>query len=67
MAAQRYPLSCRIFMFANRPPGQPLPAALREFVRYALSRDGQHAVADDGIFLPLPAAVVQRELNRVTA
>lgn len=67
VAAQRYPLSRRIFIFANRPPGQPLPAALREFVRYALSRDGQQAVADDGIFLPLPAAVVQREVNRVTA
>ncbi len=67
VAAQRYPLSRQIFIFANRPPGQPLPAALREFVRYALSQDGQQAVADDGIFLPLPASVVQRELSRVTA
>jgi phosphate transport system substrate-binding protein len=66
VAAQRYPLSRQIFIFANRPPGQPLPAALRELVRYALSRDGQQAVADDGIFLPLPATVVQRELSRVT-
>jgi phosphate transport system substrate-binding protein len=67
VAAQTYPLSRQIFIFANRPPGQPLPAALREFVRYALSREGQQAVADDGIFMPLPAAVVERELGRLPA
>lgn len=65
--AQRYPLSRQIFVFANRPPGQPLPPALREFVRYALSRQGQQAVADDGIFLPLPAWTAERELGRLLA
>jgi phosphate transport system substrate-binding protein len=65
VAAQRYPLSRRIFIFAHRMPGQPLQAPLREFVRFALSRDGQQAVADDGIFLPLPAAVAERELTRL--
>ena len=61
VAAQKYPLSRTIYMFVNREPGKPLSPVLREFLRYALSREGQQAVVDDGIFTPLPAALDAKE------
>ena len=55
VASQTYPLSRTIYMFVNKAPDQPLNPVLREFLRYTLSREGQQAVVDDGIFTPLPA------------
>ena len=55
VARARYPLSRITFFNANKPPGQPLPPALAEFVRFILSRDGQAVVREQAIFLPLRA------------
>jgi phosphate transport system substrate-binding protein len=38
---------------------------LREFIRYALSREGQQAIVDDRIFTPLPAAMDAREVEKL--
>jgi phosphate transport system substrate-binding protein len=65
VAAQKYPLSRTIYMFVNREPGQPLSPVLREFLRYALSREGQQAVVEDGIFTPLPAALDAKEAEKL--
>ena len=65
VASQRYPLSRTIYMFVNREPGKPLNPVLREFIRYALSREGQQAVVDDAIFTPLPAAMDAREAEKL--
>ena len=65
VASQTYPLSRTIYMFVNKEPGKPLSPLLREFIRYALSRQGQQAVVDDGIFTPLPAALDARELGKL--
>ena len=46
----RYPLARSLLIYLNRPPGQPLPASVREFARFALSRYGQQIAADDGNF-----------------
>ena len=54
-----------IYIFVNREPGKPLDPVLREFIRYALSREGQQAVVDDGIFTPLPAAMDAREREKL--
>lgn len=67
VASQRYPLSRQLYLYPRRPPSEPLDPVLREFVRYALSADGQRAVLDDGIFFPLPARVAERERARVPA
>jgi phosphate transport system substrate-binding protein len=50
-----YPLVTAVYLYLNRPPGQPVPPRLKEFLDYVLSRDGQQAVVDDGMFLPLTA------------
>jgi phosphate transport system substrate-binding protein len=65
VASQTYPLSRTIYIFVNREPGKSLSPVLREFIRYALSREGQQAVADDGIFTPLPASMDQREAEKL--
>ena len=54
--ARTYPLVRSIYIYLNRKPGAALEPKLREFLRFILSRDGQAVVAQDGGFLPLPAA-----------
>ncbi|WP_020576355.1 PstS family phosphate ABC transporter substrate-binding protein [Actinopolymorpha alba] len=65
VATHRYPLSRLIYLFLNRKPGGQIPPGLRQFVRYVLSYEGQQAVLDEGIFMPLPAEIVSRELGRL--
>ena len=51
-----YPLSRQIYFGINSPPGQRPPALSREFITFALSREGQQLVANDSMgFLPLTA------------
>ena len=65
VASQTYPLARTIYIFANQASGKPLNPVLREFIRYALSREGQQAVVDDRIFTPLPAAMDAREAEKL--
>ena len=65
VAAQQYPLSRTIYMFVNRQAGKPIDPILREFIRYALSREGQQAVVDDAIFTPLPLAMDLHEAEKL--
>ena len=62
VASAEYPLSRLIYLNTNWPPGQPLDPALREFLRFILSSDGQAVVARHAIFLPLRAAQVASSL-----
>src|SRR6266480_733220 len=48
-----YPLVRDIHIYLNRAPGRPLDPKLKEFLRYALSREGQQAVVRNGGYLPL--------------
>jgi phosphate transport system substrate-binding protein len=60
-----YPLVTALYLYVNRPPGQPLPARIREFLAYILSREGQQAVAEDGMFIPLDAASAAVERRKI--
>jgi len=60
VAHRDYPLSRQIYLGFNRAPGQALPPALREFLLFALSRQGQLVVANDRLrFFPLTAEQAQ--------
>src|SRR2546423_12825397 len=59
------PLVRSIYIFLNRPPGKALDPKLREFLRYVLSREGQETVERNGSYLPLAAAVVQEQLQKL--
>jgi phosphate transport system substrate-binding protein len=60
-----YPLVRSIYIFLNRPPGKPLDPKLKEFLRYVLSREGQETVEKNGSYLPLSAAVVREQLQKL--
>ena len=62
--ARKYPLARRTYAFLNQPPGQPLEPKMKEFMRYVLSREGQHAIDRGHGYLPLSAQVLsdQRQL-----
>lgn len=62
VASQRYPLSRVVYFYLNQRPGEKVPAALLEFVKFVLSRDGQQDVIREGIFLPLPYRFAQQDL-----
>lgn len=55
IASGTYPLSRLVFINFNQGPNKPLPPALKEFIRFILSRQGQQLVLDQAVFLPLRA------------
>ena len=56
-----YPLTRFVYIYVDRPPNAPLAPAVREFLRYVLSLDGQRAVEQEGIFMPLPAHIAAEQ------
>ncbi len=65
VAAQTYPLSRVIYIFANKAPGKPLNPVLQEFIKFVLSRQGQEDVVKDAIFTPLPASLAAKEIEKL--
>ena len=62
---QKYPLSRVIYIYVNKAPGQPLDPKAREFLKFVLSAQGQDDVVKEGVFLPLPTAMVKEELAKL--
>ena len=61
----KYPLSRYVYIFVNRPPGQPLQPKIREFLKLVLSKQGQDVVAKEGVYIPLQDHVVREELAKL--
>lgn len=57
-----YPLRRNLYLYINRPPKTALPPPVTEFVKYALSQQGQQIVIDHGYY-PLATP----ELSRLTS
>ena len=62
---QKYPLSRVVYIYINRAPGKVIDVNTREFLKFVLSAQGQHDVVKEGIFLPLPLAMVQEDLRKL--
>ena len=60
--AGKYPLGRMLYLYVGKQPNQPLPKMVEEFLKYALSKEGQEGVVKDG-YLPLPAAIAEKQLN----
>lgn len=60
VASGRYPLERYLYIYVNRPPGQPLDPLVKEFLTFVLSKNGQELVAKDH-YLPLTAGMVAEE------
>lgn len=61
-ADRTYPMVRNIYLYFDRKPGTAMDPKLAEFLRFALSREGQLLVSQ-GNYIPLPAAMAaaQRE------
>ena len=57
-----YPLSRYLFIYVNKHPNKPLEPMQLEFLKLVLSKTGQQIAEKDG-YIPLPAAVVQKDLE----
>ena len=62
--AGKYPLARFLYIYINKAPVKPLDPLVREFLKFVLSREGQEIVIKDG-YLPLPAKVVEEELQKL--
>lgn len=60
----RYPLTRYMYIRLRRNPGEPLPAAIKEFLRYVLSLQGQEPILYSGYY-PLTAQEVKEELAKL--
>ena len=65
LIAQTYPLVRIIPAFINVPPGGRADPAVREFLRYLLSREGQQALVHESDYLPLGADAIRRQLAKL--
>jgi phosphate transport system substrate-binding protein len=61
-----YPLFCELYWYVNQKPGEAMDPKVSEFLRYALSREGQNEVQRDGKYLPLTAEVARAQLVKLT-
>ena len=57
-----YPLSRYLYVYVNKQPNKPLDPMQLEFLKLVLSKTGQEIAEKDG-YIPLPAAVVKKDLE----
>jgi phosphate transport system substrate-binding protein len=65
VANRTYPLTRAVYMVLNNDGAQPLSAAVREFLRFVLSRQGQMAVEKEGNYLPLTSVNAATQLRKI--
>jgi len=58
----KYPLSRMLYLYVVKQPNKPLPKLTKEFLKFALSKEGQEIVVKDG-YMPLPAAQAEKQLS----
>jgi phosphate transport system substrate-binding protein len=62
----RYPYDRFVYVYVRRLPGQPVDPFVKEYLRMALSKEGQDAIAADSKgYLPLNAAEISAELAKL--
>jgi phosphate transport system substrate-binding protein len=61
-----YPLARFLYIYVNKKPGEPLDKLTAEFLKFALSKQGQEIVVKDGYF-PMPKEVVEETLAGASA
>ena len=60
-----YPLGGQVYFYTNVKPGVKMDPALKEFLRFVLSQEGQAEVQRDGKYLPLTAADAKAQLEKL--
>ena len=54
-----------MYIYLNKAPDKPLDPKIVEFLRFILSRQGQESVAQQKVFLPLPAVTISEQLKKL--
>jgi phosphate transport system substrate-binding protein len=62
---RQYPLTRFIPAEIDRAPGHPVDPAVREFLLYLLSRDGQQEIVSNGKYLPMQPEAAGREREKL--
>lgn len=62
---RQYPLGRIIPAEIDRKPGQPVDPAVREFLTYLLSQEGQGEIVRNGKYLPMQPALAARQLEKL--
>jgi phosphate transport system substrate-binding protein len=65
VASRNYPLTRAVYMVVNNDAAHLPREAVIEFLHYVLSRQGQHAVIQEGNYLPLPDEIALRQLRQL--
>ncbi len=65
LITQQFPLGRIIPAFIDRAPGKPVEPAVREFLRFMLSREGQQALVEETGYLPMDAAIIAKQLSEL--
>jgi phosphate transport system substrate-binding protein len=65
VTSRDYPLTRAVYMVVNKDATHQPSAAVIEFLRYVLSRQGQQAVMQEGNYLPLTAEIALRQLRQL--
>jgi phosphate transport system substrate-binding protein len=65
VANRTYPLKRDAFFYVNRAPGKPLDPAVREFMRFVLSREGQEIIARVNYYYPLTREYLDQQLKKL--
>ena len=60
-----YPLTHHVNFVFDRVTGKTIDPRIKEFLRFILSREGQECVEREGRFLPLTAAMVRAQLEKL--
>ena len=58
----KYPLARMLYIYVAKKPGEPVPKVVEEFLKFALSKEGQEIVVKDG-YDPLTAKMVAEQLK----
>ncbi len=66
LVAQQFPLVRIIPAFIDRAPGRAIEPAVREFLRFMLSREGQQALVEETGYLPVSREIIERQLAELT-
>ena len=61
IATNNYPLSRFLYLYIDKPPAEPLPTYLQEFIKYIFSSNGQKTIAKEGA-IPLPPRFIGKQL-----
>jgi phosphate transport system substrate-binding protein len=62
----RYPYDRFVYIYVRRLPGQPIDSFVKEYLRMALSKEGQEAIAADAKgYLPLNGAEISAEIAKL--